>query len=213
VPRTLTQLSPSELEARRERATEMLRTCNLCERRCGINRLEGHRAPCGLNHESHCFKRHISFAEEIDLLPSYMVYLGGCNFRCRFCVQAPDCFNPKGGTPLDPAAAAADFQHIISRGAKTINLLGGEPSLHLHTILAIAANATEPLPLLLNSNMYMTPEVIGLLDGVIYTYIADFKFGNNTCAASLAGIDRYTEVVGRNLLHAATKADQVEVTS
>lgn len=191
----------------------MLGACTLCERRCGVDRLHGEHAPCGLNSETWCFKRHVSFAEELELLPSYMVYLGGCNFRCRFCVQAPMCFDPALGALVDPAEAAADFHRVIQRGAKTINLLGGEPSMHLHTLLEIAAAAVEgggdALPLLLNSNMYMTPEVIDLLDGVVSMYIADFKFGTDACALELAGIERSVEVVTRNLVHASRHSEMI----
>lgn len=181
----------------------MLRACTLCERRCGIDRIAGQPAPCGLGHETWCFKRHISYAEEIELLPSYMVYLGACNFRCRFCVQGPGCFVPAEGSRVDPAEAARDFERLVDRGARTINLLGGEPSLHLHTILEIAAASDRHLPLVLNTNMYMSPEVIDLLDGVVDLYLADFKFGSDRCAASLAGIDRYVETLQRNLIHAS----------
>lgn len=206
MPPALVRIGRAELLARAAKARAMLSACNLCERRCGVDRLAGQRAPCGLGHETWCFKRHISYAEEIDLLPSYMVYFGGCNFRCRFCVQAPGCFSPRGGVKVEPPEAAADFARLIARGARTINLLGGEPSLHLHTILEIAAAADEPLPFLLNSNMYMVPEAIDLLEGVITMYIADFKFGSDACARGLAGVDRYVEVVTRNLLHASRHA-------
>jgi putative pyruvate formate lyase activating enzyme len=54
--------------------------------------------------------------------------------------------------------------------------------------------------------MYMTPEVIELLDGVVEMYLADFKFGNGPCARAVAGVDNYTEVVTRNLLLAAAQA-------
>ncbi len=181
----------------------------LCERRCGVDRLSNARAPCGLGQETWCFKRHISYAEEVELLPSYMVYFAGCNFRCRFCVQGPTCFSPRAGVLFEPEASARDFQGVIDRGARTINLLGGEPSLHLHTILELAAAAEHPLPLVLNTNMYMSPEVIDLLDGVIALYIADFKFGSDRCAQEIAGIDRYTEVVTRNLIAASKRADLI----
>ncbi len=184
----------------------MLRACTFCERRCGVDRVAGNAAPCRLDDQTWCFKRHVSFAEELELLPSYMVYLGGCNFRCRFCVQAPTCFAPRVGTRVEAGQAARDFERLVGTGARTINLLGGEPSLHLHTILEIAAEAAEPLPLVLNSNMYMTPEVLALLNGVVGLYLADFKFGSDACAASIAGVDRYVEVVTRNLLLAGAQA-------
>ena len=179
-----------------------------------MNRLEGERAPCGLGEASHIFKRHVSYAEEIDLLPSYMVYFAGCNFRCRFCVQAPDCFDPCRGVRVEAGNVVADLRAKVERGARTINLLGGEPGIHLHTILEVAAADAEAcvrtgadrLPLFLNSNMYMTPGVIEALEGVVAGYIADFKFGNDRCAATVAGVDRYTEVVQRNLLLASTSA-------
>jgi putative pyruvate formate lyase activating enzyme len=187
----------------------MLGSCELCERRCGINRLAGERAPCGLGSETWSFKRHVSFAEEIELLPSYMVYFGGCNFRCAFCVQAPVCFDPRRGERIEPGPLAREFERIVEHGARTINLLGGEPSLHLHTILDIAAEAAERgvrLPLVLNSNFYMTPEVLELLEGVVDIYLADFKFGRGACATRVAGVERYWEVVTRNLLLASEHA-------
>lgn len=199
----------TELRERAARAREMLRPCTLCERRCAVDRLAGERAPCGLDDQTWCFKRHVSYAEELPLLPSYMVYLGGCNFRCRFCVQAPACFDPRSGVRVRAPEVARDLERVVARGARTINLLGGEPSLHLHTILEIAAEADEPLPLVLNSNMYMTPEVVDLLDGVVEMYLADFKFGNDACARSLAGVDRYVEVVTRNLRLAAAQAPMI----
>lgn len=207
-------MSAEELRERAERVRGSLGACSLCERRCGVDRLKGERAPCGLGADSFIFKRHVSYAEEIELLPSYMVYFAGCNFRCRFCVQAPDCFDPHRGVKVHPASLAADLREKVERGARTINLLGGEPGIHLHTILEAAAadaescqsSGNERLPLYLNSNMYMTPEVIAALEGVVAGYIADFKFGNDACAASIAGVSRYTEVVKRNLLLASATA-------
>jgi putative pyruvate formate lyase activating enzyme len=198
-----------EVALRAQRARDSLASCELCEHRCGANRLAGERSPCHLTDASHIFKRHISFAEEIELLPSYMVYFGGCNFRCRFCVQAPTCFKPDAGERVDASATAHECAHVVARGGRTINLLGGEPSLHLHTILDIAAAADEPLPLVLNTNMYMTPGVIDALRGVVSLYVADFKFGSDACARRIASADRYVEVVTRNLLHASEHAEVI----
>jgi putative pyruvate formate lyase activating enzyme len=188
----------------------MLRGCRMCELRCGVDRVQSPgKAPCRAGSRTWCFKRHMSYAEETELVPSYMVYLSACNFRCKFCVQAPACFTPDEGVELDAAEAVTDFAKAVSNGARSINLLGGEPGLHPHTILDIAAEAHRrgvALPLVLNTNMYMTPEVIDLFAGVIPTYIADYKFGNDDCAQRIAGIGEYTRVVQRNLLHAAAQS-------
>ncbi|MHC5002020.1 MAG: radical SAM protein [Planctomycetota bacterium] len=207
--RTQVAVAPAALRERAERARATLSRCTLCELRCGADRLRGEPAPCGLGAETWSFKRHLSFAEELELLPSYMVYLDGCNMRCRFCVQGPTCFSPTAGEPVDPATLARELNDAAQAGARSINLLGGEPGLHVHTILAVAAAAPGPLPLVLNSNMYMTPLVLELLDGVVGTYLADFKFGNDECARELAGIDRYVEVVTRNLRIADRQGDLI----
>ena len=189
-----------ELLRRAAIARQELHHCNLCELRCNIDRTQNQKSPCGLNAESYTFKRHISLAEEARLLPSYMVYFGGCNFRCAFCVQGPTCFDTFRGQSVNPSELARDCAIMVDKGARTINLLGGEPTLHLHTLLEIAAEAKEALPLVLNSNFYMTPQVLELLRGIIHLYLADFKFGNDACAKRIAGIDRYNFVVQRNLL-------------
>lgn len=183
----------------------MLKACELCERRCGVDRAAGERAPCGLGEQTWSFKRHVSFAEEAELLPSYMVYFAGCNFRCAFCVQAPACFDPARGERVEGRALARECERVVEHGARTINLLGGEPTLHLHTILEMALEAAERevrLPLVLNSNFYMTPEVLDLLEGFVDVYLADFKFGPGECARRIAGVERYWDVVTRNLLAA-----------
>jgi len=177
----------------------------MCELRCGVDRGGAERGVCGLGTETYCFKRYMSFAEEVELLPAYMVYFGACNYRCRFCIQGPDCFAPSSGERIEPVAFARVLEEAVDQGAKTISLLGGEPSLHLHTILEIAAAARQPLPLVLKTNMHMTSEALELLDGVIQLYLADFKFGNDRCARSLAGIERYFEPVSRNLKLAAER--------
>lgn len=206
-PTRVSTLPREEIARRAVRARASIAACNLCERRCGINRLAGEAAPCGLADDTWSFKRHVSYAEEPELLPSYMVYFSACNYRCRFCVQGPACFSPRRGAPVDATETAADLARAVERGARTINLLGGEPSLHLHTILDIAAASARPLPLVLNTNMYMTPEVIEQLDGVVTGYIADFKFGNDECAQRLAEVAPYVGVVQRNLRLAAKRAD------
>ncbi len=204
---TAARITRAELLGRIESARAALRACDLCERRCGVNRAAGEAGPCGPLTESRTFKRHLSYAEEPELCPSYMVYFAGCNFRCRFCVQAPECFDPLMGATARPDELAADAARAVRGGARIINLLGGEPTIHLHTLLEMSLAAmdrgTWPLPLAINTNMYMTPQVIDWLDGVASLYIADFKFGSDACAARIAGVSPYVDILKRNLTLAA----------
>lgn len=190
-------------------ANAMLQDCNMCELRCGVDRAAGERGQCRLAASTHVYKTYVSLNEELEVGPALRVFLGGCNFRCPWCDEAPDAFED-AGQRVEPARCAAELQSAMAGGAQTISILGGEPTLHVHTILALAAAAVPCLPLALNTNLYMAPEVIGLLDGVVRWYLADFKFGNDDCARQYAGVPRYSDVVRRNLLLvAATRAELV----
>lgn len=181
-------------------AWDGLEECRFCEWRCGVDRTRGDVAPCRLGSKTHVFCQYLSVTEEPEVVPALRVYFGGCNFRCRFCDTAPECFEGDKGRCVDAAEYARELAAHIQAGSKTISVLGGEPTLHVHTLLELAAaSANSRLPFAINTNLYMTPEVIEWLDGVASIYLGDFKFGNDACALQLAGIPRYFEVVTRNI--------------
>lgn len=187
----------------------MLRHCQMCELRCGANRLAGERGLCGLSADTFAYKRYVSADEEPEILPALRVFFGGCNMRCLFCDEAPDAFAPEAGELVDPAALACKMSAAVRRGVRSISILGGEPSLHAHTLVAIAAAAPQPLPIALNTNMYMTPPVLALLVDVVRWYLADLKFGNDHCAQHIAKIENYSAVVRRNIRLATTQTDVI----
>ncbi|MBL8851316.1 MAG: hypothetical protein JNG89_16660, partial [Planctomycetaceae bacterium] len=54
-----------------------------------------------------------------------------------------------------------------------------------------------------------TPEAFHLLDSLVDTYIADFKFGNDSCAQRIASVDNYVAIVTRNLQTAARQGSLI----
>lgn len=194
------------LERRRLAVWRMLRDCRLCAWRCGVDRVAGQRGKCGLTAESRVYKHYLSYNEEPELVPAYRVFLGGCGFRCSFCDEAPQAFDPGAGELVVPAALAEALQRAVTRGAQCISVLGGEPTLHVHTLLALAQATDNRLPLAINTNLYMSPVVLDLLSGVVGWYLADLKFGQDACAARIARIPDYTRVARANLLQATRSA-------
>jgi putative pyruvate formate lyase activating enzyme len=190
-------------------ARRTLQICTVCEVRCGVNRSAGEVGPCGLNGESYVYQRRLSLAEEVELIPAYLVYLSGCNLRCRFCVQGPKCFNPQAGELVEPGDIAADMERAVARGARTVTFIGGEPALHPHLILDVAARFSRPMPLVLKTNLYLTPFTLELLRGAIQLYVVDFKFGDDGCGKLLAGCERYVDVLRRNLLYLQSHREQL----
>src|SRR5262249_13080683 len=125
-PRALPGLQ--ELGPRIGHARQMLRECTMCEWRCGADRTRGEATPCRLGVETHVFKHYISLTEEPEVRPALRVYLGGCNFRCRFCDTAPDCFEPSHGRKIEPEVYAEELSEALQFGARCISVLGGEPT-------------------------------------------------------------------------------------
>jgi putative pyruvate formate lyase activating enzyme len=172
--------------------------CNLCERRCGVGRHSSQPGACGLGASSHVFRCYVSLAEELHLSPALMIYLAGCNLRCRFCTQAPRCYRPEEGPDLTAPDMVARIE-ALAPAVRWINWVGGEPSLHAANLIEVRRRLRAQTPWLLNTNGYFTRECRERIDELFDLYLVDFKFGNDACAASLAGVSGYVAVLQRNL--------------
>lgn len=88
--------------------------------------------------------------------------------------------------------------------------MGGNPDPHLYTILRtieLTGEVARFLPMVWNSNMYTSAEAMSILDGVIDVYLGDFRYGNDSCAEELSGVDGYFEVVSGNFAQAFVSAE------
>ena len=56
----------------------------------------------------------------------------------------------------------------------------------------------ENIPLIWNSNFYMSKHVMNLLDGFVDLFLSDFKYGPGKCAEKLSKIPNYWNTVTRN---------------
>ncbi len=185
---------------RLELARRTYRHCNLCERRCGVDRTRGQRGFCQAGDTALVYRHRVECGEEAELVPSQLFYLSGCNLRCAYCIGESDAFDPERGSPL-----CGDF---LSRlipvgrrwGARNIQWVGGEPSIHTPAILEAMAQCDGLPPVVWKSNGFSTVEGISLLSGIVDVYVVDLKFGNDACARRIAGVEGYMRVLTRNLM-------------
>ncbi|HTU23901.1 MAG TPA: radical SAM protein [Pirellulales bacterium] len=175
------------------------RHCLLCEHRCGVDRAAGERGDCKAGTVPRLFRHRIEYSEEAELVPSHLFYLSGCDLRCAFCIAEANAFDPGRGKVLDGETFRGAVAWGQARGAKNIQWVGGEPTIHLPALLALMGECPSLPPVVWKSDFYATPEALELLDPWVATFVADFKFGNNACARRVAGVERYVEVVTRNL--------------
>ena len=180
--------------------------CQLCEHRCGVNRAEGELGRCKADSTARVFRHRIEYGEELELIPSHLFYLSGCDLRCAFCIAGANAFDPGRGIELTSEFFNDAVEWGRRRGAKNIQWVGGEPTIHLPAILRVMADCPRLPPVVWKSDFHGTPEAFELLHGSVDVYVADFKFGNDACAKRLAGIDNYVQIVTRNLQIAARQS-------
>ncbi len=186
-------------EQRVEKALQHYECCRLCEHDCRVNRIAGERGDCKADSTARVYRQRIEVGEEVELIPSHLFYLSGCDLRCSFCIAEERAFNPQIGVPLtaDFLQEAVDWGNL--RGTRTLQWVGGEPTIHLPAILQAMADCTRLPPIVWKSDFHGSTEAFELLEGAVNIYVADFKFGNDECAKEIAGIDHYVPIVTRNL--------------
>ena len=200
----------SLLDIKIELLNRILRKCVLCEWNCKVNRADGKKGACHLDSETRVatFFRH--FGEEPPLVQtkgSGTIFFTGCTFRCVFCQNWDISQDPTAGAPVSPTALAAIISSLRGEGAANINLVGGEPTPHLPTILEALGLAQVNVPILWNSNMFLTEESMEILKDVVDIWLPDFKWGNDDCAVKYSRVIRYFEVVSKNHRTAHDAAD------
>jgi putative pyruvate formate lyase activating enzyme len=174
------------LEAALAWAEAAYRACDVCPWACKVDRLAGELGFCGLGEAGRVYKEYLHLGEERCLVPSHTVYLTGCNFRCPFCsddrfVRAPGLH----GVPMTPAELAGRIAERRREGARNLNFVGGLPDVNVLFILRTLAHVPADTHVVWNTNLWTTPQAIRMLEGVVGTWLVDFKFGNPRCARKL----------------------------
>lgn len=173
-------------------AHEALAECRLCPRACGVDRRGSRRgAFCQLDERAWVYKELLSLGEEAALSPTWLVDVGGCSLRCLYCSEWPQVVQPQrgGAVPLEPSWFAARMARRKAQGARTLTLVGGEPTVNLPALLAALAACDAPLPVVWNSNGLVAAQARALLQGVVAVWSLDAKFGNPQCAQRISGLD------------------------
>lgn len=203
------EIRPAIAQKRARVARDLLVKCNFCSHDCGANRLGGERGPCGAGVVTRFFSAQVEVGDELELIPTFAIALSGCDLRCDFCITGLSSWNPRAGGQFDAGEMARRAVQALDRGAATIQLLGGEPTIHLPAVLEFVAALPASAKLVWKTNAHGSVRARELLDGLFDVWLADFKFGNDTCAQRLARIDRYRYVVEENLVWANEHTDLI----
>ncbi len=170
--------------------------CELCPRRCCVDRTAGQLGFCGCPDEALVAKTMIHQWEEPALAPngrSGAIFFGGCTLKCQYCQNRAISGGPAGNR-ADSAALRRMMEELIAQGAENIDLV--TPTHFLPTILP-ALEPKLPVPVVYNCGGYERVETIRALEGKVDIYLPDLKYADNGLAARLSWAGDYFPVAAQ----------------
>lgn len=188
----------TNLDDKIKKSFKVLESCELCERKCKVNRIKNKFGWCGVGKELKISSIFRHFGEEYFLVPSLTIFFWSCTFECQYCQNWEISQRFSEGNSIKERELARRINEY--KNCKNINFVGGDPTPYLPFILKTLKYIRINLPVVWNSNFYMSKKSMGLLKGVIDIYLSDFKYGNNKCARRLSKVDNYMQVIKRNHL-------------
>lgn len=188
----------SLLDVKAEIARRSLMKCDLCEMMCGVNRWEGERGKCGSGRLSYVARYFLNWGEERHLIPAITISLAGCNWHCVYCQYAA-YLDPLNGHEIEPHNLSATIYRLWQQGGITIQWIGGNPDQHIWAVLSTLQLCQVPIPVVWNTNGYASEVSIRLLEGVVDTYIIDFRYGPGNCDVRYGAPRESWRVITRNL--------------
>ena len=174
-----------ELRSRGEELWKRMRPCKLCQRTCGVDRLDGKTGFCQATSqlEISSWQRH--FGEEKPLVGkggSGTIFFTHCGLRCVFCINHEISLEGKG-VPISIEDLAQIMLVLQRWGCHNINVVTPTHySAHIVLALDIAAAKGLRLPLVYNTCGWERLDILEKLDGIVDIYLPDFKYASGDMA-------------------------------
>ncbi|MFQ5934291.1 MAG: radical SAM protein, partial [Dehalococcoidia bacterium] len=140
-----------------EEGISLLRSCALCPRNCGVNRLENRFAVCKVGRYARVSSFFPHFGEE-DVLRGWRgsgtIFFAWCNLRCVFC-QNFETSQIGEGEDVSPQELARMMVELQERGCHNINFVTPEHVVpQILEALPYAINGGLHIPLVYNTSAY-----------------------------------------------------------
>jgi putative pyruvate formate lyase activating enzyme len=209
-------LTEDELLRKAEEAANILRSCRLCPRACGVDRTAGEKGFCRVLDKPIVSSWGPHFGEERPLVGrsgSGTIFFTGCNLGCIFCQNWTISHAMEGGE-LTAEVLAGVMLELQGLGCHNINLV--TPTHQVPMILnslAIARKGGLRLPLVYNCGGYEALDTIKLLEGVVDIYMPDMKYSEPESAKKYSKAEDYPQVAREALKEMHRQVDDLVVDS
>ena len=217
-------LAQKDWKQRIDKAYQFLGKCQVCPRKCGVNRLKNERARpprlppafelpkasragrlgevgrgfCHLGNQPMVSSFHPHFGEEACLVGQHgsgTIFFTHCNLACVYC-QNYDISQLGYGKEVSPERLTEMMIALQKLGCHNINLV--TPTSQVPQILASLPSAIQKglkIPLVYNSNAYDSAETLRLLDGIVDIYMPDAKYSDDKIAIKYSSAPNYFAIM------------------
>jgi putative pyruvate formate lyase activating enzyme len=187
-------LSKKELTRRVEELFKILENCQICPRKCRVNRLKGEKGICNLGFLPKISSFHPHFGEERVLVGqagSGTIFFTFCNLKCVYC-QNYEISQFGQGEEISFDRLAEIMLNLQNLGCHNINLVTPTPQVPaILKALSLAIDKGLKIPLVYNSNAYDSVRVLKLLDKIVDIYLPDFKYSDDKVAEKYSKVKNY----------------------
>ncbi|WP_458458772.1 radical SAM protein [Pseudobutyrivibrio sp.] len=174
----------------------MLKSCRLCPRSCNIDRTKT-LGICQVSNRVKVARAALHFWEEPCISGnngSGAVFFSGCSLHCVFC-QNEEISHGKVGQEITIDELAGLYMDLQNQGANNINLVTGTHYIpQIVESVTIARKKGLNIPIIYNTSGYETVESLRLLEGIVNTYLPDFKYMDNSLALKYSHAKDYPDV-------------------
>ncbi|MFC1974629.1 radical SAM protein, partial [Chloroflexota bacterium] len=189
-----------ELKRRSAALETRLRSCDICPRECGVNRLANEPGFCHsarLPVVSAICAHHGEEPAISGSRGSGTVFFGNCNMRCVYCQnhQISQDYKAQQSREMEPHILAERMLYLQDElGCRNINLVS--PSHFVPQLVQAVLEAVPMglrLPLVYNTSSYDSIKSLRELDGIISIYLADLRYASDKWGRKLSKVSDYVE--------------------
>ena len=189
-----------ELEQRVRRLEARLSSCDICPRKCGVNRLANEHGYCHSGY-SPAVSAYCAHHGEEPALSGYAgsgtIFFANCNMSCAFCqnFQISQRWQEQQSHDINCQTLAEQMIYLQDTlKCHNINFVSPShfiPQIMRSVLLAIPQGLK--IPLVYNTNSYDSLDTLRELEGVIGIYLPDIKYAANKWAKELSDTGNYVE--------------------
>jgi putative pyruvate formate lyase activating enzyme len=200
-PRYL-NIKEEELDRRIEKAYKLLSPCEVCPRKCGVNRLEGEKGFCRSGEEVIVSSYNAHFGEEPPLVGYFgsgTIFFTNCNLKCVYCQNYP-ISQLGNGNKVSLSELAKIMLALQKRKCHNVNLV--TPTHFVPQILKSLKSAIKMglrIPIVYNSSGYESVKTLKLLDGIVDIYLPDARYADDKIAQKYSSAPNYFKIMKKAL--------------